>query len=498
MLTVVDSLSAYGIENAAIRKGDNEFADFETPFVCAIQQPDWAQPYFTVVSAVAENEISYLDPIKKVVRSIPVEDFNKMDKDIVLLLDTDQATHEPDFEKNRSQESRDRWMRFVPIIFFIIAVISAVGYAFWSSPPSFAGVGTTLVLLNSVGLLVSSLLVWHDIDAHNPFLKEVCGSRSGKLNCDAVLKSNGAFIFGISWSVLGFSYFATMLLSQLLFGLSSELYLPYWLFLSLCIIPYTFYSVYYQWKIVKQWCPLCLAVQGVILLSGLLAGGYLSVYGFSITSLYPIFTLLFIGVFVLMVSHHVVPLLKAAKESREYETKWKRLRYNPEIFDALLQKETFIAHPTEGLGLQIGNPDATHEIIKVCNPYCGPCSKAHPDIEELIHSNPNVKVRIIFTASGHDDDIKTPPVKHLLAIQERHGAATVHQALDDWYLAEKKDYTAFANKYPLNGELEQQGVKIEAMSKWCDMMKIRATPTFFVNGYELPDSYRIGELKHIL
>jgi len=37
--------------------------------------------------------------------------------------------------------------------------------------------------------------------------------------------------------------------------------------------------------------------------------------------------------------------------------------------------------------------------------------------------------------------------------------------LDDWYLADKKDYETFAGKYPMNGELQTQGNKIEAMDK---------------------------------
>ena len=42
---------------------------------------------------------------------------------------------------------------------------------------------------------------------------------------------------------------------------------------------------------------------------------------------------------------------------------------------------------------------------------------------------------------------------------------------------------------------KQQENKIEEMGEWCDNMKIRATPTFYINGKELPESYRVNELK---
>ena len=32
----------------------------------------------------------------------------------------------------------------------------------------------------------------------------------------------------------------------------------------------------------------------------------------------------------------------------------------------------------------------------------------------------------------------------------------MQQALEDWYLADKKDYEVFAAKYPLNGEIREQ------------------------------------------
>ena len=71
-------------------------------------------------------------------------------------------------------------------------------------------------------------------------------------------------------------------------------------------------------------------------------------------------------------------------------------------------------------------------------------------------------------------------------------------ALDDWYLSDKKDYDVFAAKYPMNGELSKQEEKINLMDKWCKQMKIKATPTIFLNGYQLPDAYNIEDLQYFL
>jgi protein-disulfide isomerase len=143
-------------------------------------------------------------------------------------------------------------------------------------------------------------------------------------------------------------------------------------------------------------------------------------------------------------------------------------------------------------------PAAANTLIKVCNPYCGPCAKAHPKIESLLAQHDNLQVKIIFTASNEEDNAMTKPVRHLLSIEERRDEAITKKALDDWYLSEKKDYDLFASKYPINGELLKQGDKIEAMSKWCKAMQINVTPTIFINGYQLPDAYSIEDLEYFL
>ncbi|HVK98138.1 MAG TPA: thioredoxin domain-containing protein [Flavisolibacter sp.] len=155
--------------------------------------------------------------------------------------------------------------------------------------------------------------------------------------------------------------------------------------------------------------------------------------------------------------------------------------YNKEILQALLQKQKRITAPAEDLGITLGNPAAKHIIIKVCNPYCGPCAKAHSIIDKILEENEDVKVQIIFTATNDEKDIKAVPVKHLMALYEKNNPELIKQALDDWYNANTKDYDAFALKYSLNGELKLQGEKLELMDKWCKGTGISVTPTMFID-----------------
>jgi hypothetical protein len=92
--------------------------------------------------------------------------------------------------------------------------------------------------------------------------------------------------------------------------------------------------------------------------------------------------------------------------------------------------------------------------------------------------------------------MKAKSVKHLMALYEKNDYKLIKQALDDWYLADKKDYKVFAEKYSLNGEFERQGEKLKATKMWCNEVKIDFTPTFFVNGYQFPSQYNIEVAKY--
>lgn len=61
--------------------------------------------------------------------------------------------------------------------------------------------------------------------------------------------------------------------------------------------------------------------------------------------------------------------------------------------------------------------------------------------------------------------------------------------MNEWYLADKKDYQIFSAKYPLKGEIKEQEAEIEKMKDWCDKAEIVFTPTIYVNGHRLQEKY---------
>jgi protein-disulfide isomerase len=272
-------------------------------------------------------------------------------------------------------------------------------------------------------------------------------------------------------------------------------------------LPYIGFSIYYQWKVARQWCLLCLQVQGLLFsqfITAFIGGFHIAL---PLQQIPPQAYMIIAGAFILLFALLLLlmPALEKAKEGRQRKTDLARLKHNPQVFEALLGRQKTIEKPADNLGITIGNPDGVYKLIKVCNPYCGPCASAHPAMEELVHNNEEVCLQVIFTATDDDADMKKWPVSHLLAIDTKNDKALTQKALDDWYNAPVKDYAVFANKYPLNGELQQQNKKIKEMREWCDKIGLAYTPTFFIclnmannekKFYQLPDFYTVDDLRY--
>lgn len=218
LLSLHDVLHEYGIVSTAIRKGDFSYEDVETPYISSIQQEDWPSADFTVVIQAENNQITYLDPITGKTKTVSLPDFEKVDKGILLLIDAESPKDESNYLVNLSQENKTQRLRALLFLLVGLFLLTPLVYMFSASIlEGMRWMSLSILISGTVGLISSLLLLWHDIDAHNPFFKEVCGGEGKKVNCGAVLNSKGANFLGISWSVYGGAYFLSFFLVQLLY-----------------------------------------------------------------------------------------------------------------------------------------------------------------------------------------------------------------------------------------------------------------------------------------
>ncbi len=154
---------------------------------------------------------------------------------------------------------------------------------------------------------------------------------------------------------------------------------------TFCSLPLTFFSLYYQWKVVKKWCVLCLLTIAIIWMQvGLLIPSIERIDFESVKAGAA-------GLFVLVISIVatgwlllVRPFINKTKEATNKYFKGVRFKNGPEIFMTLLQQQRQVdTSPFEG-DIQLGNADSLIQIVVGCSLFCGPCAKAHEALYDLV------------------------------------------------------------------------------------------------------------------
>ena len=493
LLSISDTLEKYHIETLAVKIDFEKLKGMPLPSIVQVEVNK--QPLFFVLENVFDNKVSYYNDKNKLIE-LSKEEFIKQWTGICLLVETTEHTKEKDIEKKVLAKRLQNVLKVSTFVFLVswITIRFLNSEAAVDIPSTIYTIG--YILLKVIGLTVGVFLLWFDVDQYNPTLQSFCSGANKKINCNAVLGSKHAKLFNgtLSLSLLSFSYFFGTLLFLVIYSFS-PITLSVLGILSFISLPIVLISIFYQAFIIKQWCKFCIIIQGV-LIAEIGITFFSDFYKAPIT--YESLPLLLALLLIPILGWKLLkPLLEQEKETNVHKRGLKKIKNNPDVLEGLLIKSRKIETPTEGLGISIHNESAKYHVIKVCNPYCGPCAKAHPVLEDLVNAG-KINLQILFTANADGKDAKAKPVSHFLAIDAQGDKSKTQQALDDWYHAEQKDYEVFANKYSTNGELELQNDKIEKMSNWCDAENITHTPTIFINGYELPKEYSVEDLTEVL
>ncbi|MBB5637188.1 putative membrane protein [Pedobacter cryoconitis] len=507
LLSISDVLTNHGIENTALKIAADQLADTSDPFIIQLYGKEEIA-FFTVVKEIKNNKVNYFDPEKHHWILSDKDDFFKRTTGIILLVGRGDEIYEKDYNKKIKAEKRKKRIQYAGI-FCIPFFLIVFGIFYYIQEGNMIIFPFCYLLLTILGCGLGTLLVWYEIDSHNPSLNQIC-TAGKKINCGIILQSGASKIAGLSWSIIGLGYFTGLLLFLIFEGPDNKKILFMLSWLGVLTIPYLIFSIYYQWIIAKQWCILCLSVLGILALQTTISAlaGWYGITNLNSITAGRIIQILIAFLSPLIIINVLVTALQSAKQSRENYTNLQKLKSNPHVFNTLLKNQKEIAESPEHLGIFLGNPNAKYKIIKVCNPYCGPCADAHKEIEELIGINEDFQLQILFTVTNEKNDIKAPPVKHFLALTDKYDKETLKQALDDWYLADTKNYEAFALKYPVYEELEQQDKKIQKMKNWCDKVKIEFTPTFFISindgdndssskYFQIPEIYTAKDFKYL-
>lgn len=380
LLCISDSLKKWDIPNAAGKIEQDQIDQLPLPFMAHTRNREFP---LAIVTQVSEKDITlYSDNYNKPITKSR-DDFNKLFTGAYLIAEPNEQSG----EKNYTVQKRKALFKTLIPLALVIIVVGLSSFFLYRKVET--GIGSSVAggiylqyIILLAGSIVTSLLLWYEIDKNNPLLHKVC-TGIAKGNCSAILTGKKSKVFSwLSWSEVGFFYFFGGLLA-LLFSRNINSAISLVTLLNLVALPYIIFSVYYQWRVARQWCLLCLGVQALLLLGGInvLANHLVILSAISVPFL---ITAAFVYLIPVLLWYTLKPSILRLQEGKNTKREYLRIKFNSEVFETQLKKQKAITVPVEGLGIDLGNPYAENSLIKVCNPYCGPCANAHPKIESLL------------------------------------------------------------------------------------------------------------------
>ena len=347
-----------------------------------------------------------------------------------------------------------------------------------------------LFVLYVAGLFTSLLLLLKTHGFHNRMLDRFCGNNSEGDDCLAVIGSKRAFLIGeISWSDIGIIYFLTLIMMLLVFPFDGNEAIFMWsAFLAL---PYPVFSVYYQWKVIRSWCRLCLMVQLILLLSGGVAVG-LWCSEKIIWESADWFSIILLAAFI-VTSWFVVKYLVKSLLQKKAVTEQYRLFRSEYATKCLCVSE--VLPPVKESARIIYNEKTENKITIAFRFDCHPCLYHMDEIIETIRKNRDIAVEFVFVSWASRLKKDLPVMLYFAMLYYQNSEEFL-----DGLLRYVSDFPRKSETYAVKPEVIDEQVKNLLVSHldWCVKNEIHRTPTYLINDRIVSMYYSFCDMVNLL
>lgn len=417
--------------------------------------------------------------------SQPLDVFEKYWSGIVMFINTKKESIEPDYMRHVLSSVFLKFFFLVSVLFiFVFFIHIGVGEDLYKNIYTLL-----LFVLNVMGGLISSLLLMKQLKI-SKYVDYVCTSLLNKSECGTVLDSNySKFLNLFSWAELGVAYF----ISNIIIMIFRNDFIIYLSIINMLVLPYSFWSIWCQKYIIKQWCSLCLLTQLVLWLIFSINLMFHKIY-IPHLHIIQLFEIGFVYVFMILVVNRVSVFIEKYRNLLISEQKFKSLKGIEDIFNAILKRESFYQIDKYQYNIIFQGLDSDKSIYYFTNPYCEPCASKHNEIRRYICSrNRHFSVKFIFLSFGDEYDDGS---RCLIAVYFKYEQSKALSIYDEWFSKGKYNRESFIKKYTLDiysDSVEQELAKHKNISK---ELNIYMTPYLLINGYAFPYFYEIEELVY--
>lgn len=481
MLGLKQVLDVYGIETEGVKYDDKLLAELVFPCILHISGG------FVVGKDLENDTITYIYEDTEVKKG--VEDFCHIWTGHALLPTGDFSTAiEPNYASNRKAEV----IKLTGKTLLWILPVFIWGMIFFSSLQNISFYSCIDTILEWIGLLLCYFLMEKQIFRKSNYGDKVC-SAFHLNNCNDVLFSDKAKVGILSWSEIGFGYFAARLICRIIIP-EAQLALALIGWISML---YGIWSLWQQLKVLHNFCLLCTLVQVVVWTIGVMdmcaithgvSDFYSFVFDFILVESIIVLSILF--------THVVASYYNSEKERMDAIWKLNSFKADENVFLTKLHKQEYYETSVEDSCILFGNKNSKMHITILSNPHCNPCAKMHKRVESLLKSDGDkLCVQYIFTSFNEELEESS---RFLIASYLQLDIQTSQSVFHQWFDGEKDNAKEYMEQVTVNTKSQDVEIELAMHKNWGNMTGLRATPTILVNGYLLPDGYEIEDLPFLI
>jgi uncharacterized membrane protein len=370
--------------------------------------------------------------------------------------------------------------------FFPFVILFIMGLVCFFLTPLFESF--FFLTLGLIGLWVTTLIKQLEV---NQVSSSICKIGT-KVDCNAVLSSNGSTIYKeIKASDLAIFWFSFLYIFSIICSLNKTFYDSGFIILKiigLFPIAYVFYSIGYQWLILKKWCLYCLLIQLLLLIHF----GYSIQYIWRFSNIeidYYLISTLFIALscsFLISLFYSV--FLRRFIQMSEIALSRNKFSLDERILNLELELEEQININNDLFPANITTTSQkyTKELCMVLNPLCVACKTAFKELVKLQELNPTLfKMKFVLVKKWNSE--KENQIFNIVFSQEINKRYTVlKQILLDEY--------DFSQKF----QREDVNDLIEIHASWFRHSKLTYTPRYYINNSLVSEKYQINDIIYHL
>lgn len=348
-----------------------------------------------------------------------------------------------------------------------------------------------VIAVDLAGLWTCCLLLQQELHLDNNLAERLCGLIKGN-HCEDVTKSEAADFLGLAkLSEIGTGFFAVNLLILFLFpGVVVEMAI-----IAAAVLPFTFWSVWYQKFRARSWCVLCLLALALMWLqAGTLLAGGLSADHCGIADLVMRLILLAAayGLTILAIGRGV-KIIGLTKERDSWRLQYNTLKADEKVIEAFEKDAQVLDVATDKCsGLVFGNTDAERRITIFSNPYCSPCATMHERIKDMPADDCCVQY-VLTCFSENLSDIN----RYFIAAYQQLGQEQAWQIMTGWYAGGKGRGAEYFKNLGLDTGTQEVKTEYDKHLKWRAGNPLPGTPTVLLNGREIVRPYMVEDYVYI-